>query len=346
MYSIARSLLFSLSAEASHDLTLKVLKTANRFGLVELLFGEAPSVDPNDKHTVEVMGIQFPNRVGLAAGLDKNGDYILAMAKLGFGFIEIGTVTPLPQLGNPKPRLFRLPDAQAIINRMGFNNKGVEHLVEKVKQARATGYKGVIGINIGKNAATPVERAQEDYLICLKKTYEHASYITINISSPNTPGLRTLQYGDDLKALLLALKEEQSNLSESTGRYVPLAVKVAPDISTEEVQGIAQCLIETSIDALIATNTTLQKDKVAELPHGSEAGGLSGAPVRQQSTQIIAEFSKYLKGKVPIIGVGGILNAGDAQAKIVAGSSLVQLYSGLIYRGPGLVKECVKQLRS
>ena len=346
MYSIARRLLFSLSGEASHDLTLKMLTTADRFGLIKLLFGNAPIARPDDKHTVEVMGIQFPNKVGLAAGLDKNGDHILAMAKLGFGFIEIGTVTPRPQVGNPKPRLFRLPDAQAIINRMGFNSKGVDHLVEKVKQARAAGYQGVIGINIGKNAVTPVENARDDYLKCLKKTYEYASYITINVSSPNTPGLRTLQYGEDLKVLLLALKKEQSNLSESTGCYVPLAVKVAPDLTSEEVAGIAQCLLETNIDGLIATNTTLQRDKVTELTHGLEAGGLSGAPVMEQSTQIIAEFSKHLKGKIPIIGVGGILNANDALEKITAGSSLVQLYSGLIYRGPGLVKECVKHLES
>lgn len=344
MYSIARSLLFSLSGEASHDLSLKALNAADRLGLVRLLFGSAPTIQAEDEHAIEVMGISFPNKVGLAAGLDKNGDHILAMAKLGFGFIEIGTVTPLPQAGNPKPRLFRLPEAQAIINRMGFNNKGVDHLVEKVKQARAAGYYGVIGINIGKNAATPVEQAQDDYLICLKKVYAHASYITINISSPNTPDLRSLQYGEELKALLLALKKEQNSLSESIGRYVPLAVKVAPDLNTDEVTGIAQCLIETKIDGLIATNTTLQREKVAGLTHGAEAGGLSGEPVTHQSTHIIAEFSKHLKGKIPIIGVGGILDSNDAQAKIDAGSSLVQLYSGLIFKGPKLIKDCVKHL--
>jgi len=346
MYSIARSLLFRLSGEASHDLTLKVLNIADRFGLIKLFFGTAPKVQLGDKQAIEVMGISFPNKVGLAAGLDKNGDHILAMAKLGFGFIEVGTVTPLPQAGNPKPRLFRLPEAQAIINRMGFNNKGVDHLVEKVKQARAAGFEGVIGINIGKNAATPVENARDDYLICLKKVYAHASYITINISSPNTPGLRSLQYGEELMALLQALKAEQKNLSESTDRYVPLAVKVAPDLSSEEVAGIADCLLQTDIDGLIATNTTLQRDKVSGLTHGDEAGGLSGAPVTKQSTHIIAEFTKHLRGKIPIIGVGGILDSNDAQAKIDAGSSLVQLYSGLIYRGPRLVKECVKQLES
>lgn len=347
MYSIARALLFRLSGEVSHDLTLKALNFADNIGLLKLLFGEAPQVSAgSDAAPCEVMGITFPNKVGLAAGLDKNGDYILAMAKLGFGFIEIGTVTPLPQAGNPKPRLFRLPEAQAIINRMGFNNKGVDHLVEKVKQARATGFDGVIGINIGKNAATPVENAQDDYLICLKKIYKHASYITINISSPNTPGLRSLQYGDELKALLLALKDEQKVLAESTERYVPLAVKVAPDLTVEEVAGIAECLLETSIDGLIATNTTLQRDKVEGLTHGAEMGGLSGAPVTEQSTFIISEFAKHLKDKIPIIGVGGIFSGAEAKAKIDAGSSLVQVYSGLIYQGPALVKECVKQLET
>lgn len=342
MYSIARAFLFRLSGEASHDLTLNVLSLADKFGLLKLLYGKATF--SND--SVEVMGINFPNKVGLAAGLDKNGDHILAMAKLGFGFIEIGTVTPLPQAGNPKPRLFRLPEAQAIINRMGFNNKGVDHLVQKVKQARATGFDGVIGINIGKNAKTPAENAENDYLICLKKVYEYASYITINISSPNTPGLRSLQYGEELKSLLSVLKKEQAVLAETTGRYVPLAVKVAPDLTEQEVAGMAECLLATKIDALIATNTTLQREKVEGLNHGAEAGGLSGAPVTEQSTLIIAEFAKYLKDEIPIIGVGGIFNGTDAQTKIEVGSRLIQVYSGLIYRGPALVKECVKQLES
>lgn len=346
MYSIARALLFKLSGEASHDLTLKVLNTADKIGVLRLLYGVAPELKSSEEAVIEVMGIRFPNKVGLAAGLDKNGDHILAMAKLGFGFIEIGTVTPLPQVGNPKPRLFRLPEVNAIINRMGFNNKGVDYLVENVKQARKAGFKGVIGINIGKNAATPVENAQDDYLICLRKVYEHASYITINISSPNTPGLRSLQYGEELKALLLALKNEQIALSKSKGSYVPLAVKVAPDLTEEEVAGVAECLLETKIDALIATNTTLNRDKVDGLKHGEEAGGLSGAPVTEQSTRIISEFAKHLNGEIPIIGVGGITNAVDAQEKMDAGSSLIQVYSGLIYRGPALVKECVKQLES
>ena len=345
MYTIARTLLFKLSGETSHDLTLKTLNLADKFGLLKLLYGSAPQIQADAK-AIEAMGIKFPNKVGLAAGLDKNGDHILAMSKLGFGFIEIGTVTPLPQLGNPKPRLFRLPEAQAIINRMGFNNKGVDHLVENVKQARAAGFEGIIGINIGKNAVTPVENAKDDYLICLKKVYPHASYITINISSPNTPGLRSLQYGEELNALLMALKHEQQVLSESTGRYVPLAVKVAPDLTEEEISGIAECLLTTKIDALIATNTTLQRDKVEGMTHGMEVGGLSGAPVTEQSSKVIAKFAEYLDGKMPIIGVGGILSGTDAQAKVDAGSDLVQVYSGLIYQGPSLVKDCVKQLES
>ncbi|RVU86137.1 quinone-dependent dihydroorotate dehydrogenase [Leucothrix sargassi] len=340
MYQIARHLLFKLPAETSHDITLKGLNIAKRLNLLGLV---------NSKVTtkpVEVMGIQFPNRVGLAAGLDKNGDYLEALSKLGFGFVEIGTVTPRPQSGNDKPRMFRLPAAQGIINRMGFNNHGVDHLIENVKASRANGFKGVIGINIGKNATTPVEQAMDDYLICLRKSYEHADYITINISSPNTPGLRSLQYGEELNALLAAIKAEQLKLSEEQSRYVPVAVKVAPDLTLEEVEGIAECLVTNNIDALIATNTTLARDAVEGMEHGAEAGGLSGAPVTEKSTQVIAQFAKALDGKMPIIGVGGIFSAADAQAKLDAGASLVQLYSGLIYQGPALVTECVKALDS
>ncbi len=338
MYSIARHLLFRLPAETSHDMTLKGLNIAKRFQLLKLVTSRVAS------KPVEVMGLTFPNRVGLAAGLDKNGDYLEALSDLGFGFVEIGTVTPRPQAGNDKPRMFRLPAAQGIINRMGFNNQGVDHLVENVKQARENGFKGVIGINIGKNATTPVEQAMDDYLICLRKSYQHADYITINISSPNTPGLRSLQYGEELNALLSVLKAEQVKLSEEQGRYVPLAVKVAPDLSLEEVEGIAECLVSNGIDALIATNTTLARDAVEGMEHGSEMGGLSGAPVTEKSTQVIAQFAKALDGKMPIIGVGGIFNAADAQAKLDAGASLVQLYSGLIYQGPKLITECVKAL--
>lgn len=338
MYNIARHLLFKLPAETSHDITLKGLNIVKRVHLLNLFSNKVTT------NSVEIMGIAFPNRVGLAAGLDKNGDYLEALSELGFGFVEIGTVTPRPQAGNDKPRMFRLPEAKGIINRMGFNNHGVDYLVENVKQARANGFKGVIGINIGKNATTPVEQAMDDYLICLRKSYQHADYITINISSPNTPGLRSLQYGEELNALLSALKSEQVKLSEEQGRYVPLAVKVAPDLSIEEVEGIADCLVSNNIDALIATNTTLAREAVEGMKHGAEAGGLSGVPVTEKSTEIIAQFAKILGDKMPIIGVGGIFNAADAQAKLDAGASLVQLYSGLIYQGPKLVTECVKAI--
>ncbi|PID46834.1 MAG: dihydroorotate dehydrogenase (quinone) [Proteobacteria bacterium] len=338
MYQLARQLLFKLPAETSHNLALKGLKLADKLHMV------SPFVAKSQATPVEVMGLTFPNQVGLAAGLDKNGDYLEALAALGFGFVEIGTVTPKPQPGNPMPRLFRLPEAQGIINRMGFNNQGVDHLVSNVKAVRANGFAGIIGINIGKNAATPVENALDDYLICLRKAYEHASYITINISSPNTPGLRSLQYGEELNALLAALKSEQQMLSEATGRYVPLAVKVAPDLTSEEIAGIAACLLDNDIDALIATNTTLSRDAVRGMQHGDEAGGLSGAPVTQKSTEVIAGFAQQLQGKIPIIGVGGIFSAADARDKIHAGASLVQVYSGLIYQGPALVVECVAAL--
>lgn len=339
MYNFARQLLFKLPAETSHHFTLKSINLAHKFHVLSPFITKTNMTTP-----VEVMGLKFPNHVGLAAGLDKNGDYLEALAALGFGFVEIGTVTPQPQAGNPLPRLFRIPEAQGIINRMGFNNQGVDYLVENVKAARANGFDGIIGINIGKNAATPVENALDDYLICLRKSYEHASYITINISSPNTPGLRSLQYGAELNALLATLKAEQSKLHESTGRYVPLAVKVAPDLTTEEIAGISECLLSNKIDALIATNTTLSREAVKGMPHGDEVGGLSGAPVTQQSTEVIAEFAAQLQTKIPIIGVGGIFNAADAQDKINAGASLVQVYSGLIYQGPALVTECVEAL--
>lgn len=338
MYQFARQLLFKLPAETSHNLTLKSLRLAHKLKAV------SPFISRTHAAPVEVMGLHFPNPVGLAAGLDKNGDYLEALAALGFGFIEIGTVTPKPQPGNPKPRMFRLPEAQGIINRMGFNNAGVDHLVERVKAARAAGFDGIIGINIGKNASTPVENALDDYLICLRKAYAHASYITINISSPNTPGLRSLQYGEELNALLSALKQEQTALHASTGRYVPLAVKVAPDLTPEEVAGISECLLGNDIDGLIATNTTLARDAVEGMQHGNEAGGLSGAPVTEKSTQVIAEFASQLQGKIPIIGVGGIFTAADARDKINAGASLVQVYSGLIYQGPALITECVEAL--
>ena len=288
------------------------------------------------------MGIKFPNPVGLAAGLDKNGECIKAFEAMGFGFVEVGTVTPRPQPGNDKPRIFRLPEANAIINRMGFNNKGVDYLVDQVIKAK---FSGVLGINIGKNKDTPDENAKDDYIHCMRKVYDHATYITVNISSPNTPGLRSLQYGDALNELLSALKAEQTSLAEQYGKYVPVAVKIAPDLTAEEVDSIAQCLIANNIDGVIATNTTLARDKVAHLQFGDEQGGLSGAPVKEQSTKVIQLLSKALDNKLPIIGVGGIASGSDAQEKIAAGAKLVQVYTGFIYQGPELVKEIVHSLK-
>jgi len=332
VYTRLRDLLFLLPAETSHHLSLNSLKWAGKTGLLgkpAALAGKA----------VTVMGIEFPNPIGLAAGLDKDGEYIDALAALGFGFIEIGTVTPRPQPGNPKPRLFRLPEAQAIINRMGFNNHGIEHLLQNVRQAR---YPGIIGINIGKNFDTPVEKAADDYLIGLRKAYPVAHYITVNISSPNTPGLRTLQYGDELKRLLVSLREEQSKLAQQVGRYVPVAIKVAPDLSEVEIREMAQVFSEVQIDGLIATNTTLDKSAVQGLRHANEQGGLSGKPLTQHATAVIQQFRADMDSRIPIIGVGGILSGADAQAKLAAGASLVQVYTGFIYRGAALIRECVE----
>ncbi len=287
------------------------------------------------------MGLTFPNAVGLAAGLDKNGAYIDPLAALGFGFIEVGTVTPRPQPGNPKPRLFRVPAAQGIINRFGFNNDGVDVLVENVKRAT---YPGILGINIGKNFDTPIEKATDDYLICLRKVYAHASYITVNISSPNTKNLRQLQDADALQGLLAALKAEQEKLTQAQGKYVPIALKIAPDLTPEQVTEIADLLLRHRLDAVIATNTTLSREGVAGLPNAEETGGLSGAPVREKSTTVIRQLSTILKNEIPIIGVGGILSGADAEDKMAAGASLVQVYSGLIYRGPELVGEVCRTL--
>lgn len=332
-YAILRPLLFSLPPEAAHDLTISTLAKTGK--LAGLLCWKAKG------RPVEVMGLKFPNPVGLAAGLDKNGEAIDGLGALGFGFIEIGTVTPRPQPGNPKPRMFRLPQAHAIINRMGFNNDGVAALVENVKRAN---YKGILGINIGKNADTPIERANEDYLACLSAVYPHASYVTVNISSPNTKNLRDLQGADALDVLLAELKKRQDELAQIHGRYVPIALKIAPDLEAIQVTTISSLLRRHRMDAVIATNTTLDRDRVAHLRHGQETGGLSGVPVRNKSNNVIRQLKAELKDEVPIIGVGGILSGKDAQEKIAAGAKLVQLYTGLIYRGPGLVKECVKAL--
>jgi len=336
LYSIARSVLFQFSAETAHDLTLEGLAAGARLGLLPAL---APSVADLP---VTVMGIDFPNPVGLAAGLDKNGSAVDGLGALGFGFLEVGTTTPRPQPGNPKPRMFRLPEAQAIINRMGFNNKGVDHLIENIKKAK---FSGVLGINIGKNFDTPVADAASDYLICMRKVYAYASYITVNISSPNTPGLRDLQYGESLSQLLGVLKQEQAVLEKTHGKYVPLAVKIAPDMDDEQLQGVARCVLEHKMDGVIATNTTLSRDGVGNLEFGDEAGGLSGAPLKLQATKTIADLYAILGEQVPIIGVGGVNSGNDALEKLAAGAKLIQVYSGLIYQGPSLVKRCVNACR-
>lgn len=332
LYSLARPLLFSLAPERAHELTLSLLKSSHKMGVMRQVVESKP---------VTCMGIEFPNPVGLAAGLDKNGAYIDALAGLGFGFIEIGTITPKPQEGNPKPRLFRIPEAKAIINRMGFNNDGVDQLIENVKASK---FKGILGINIGKNASTPVEDAVSDYLICLEKVYNYASYITVNISSPNTKDLRSLQSGHALTELLETLKNRQLELAEEHQHYVPLVLKVAPDLTSQDIDFIASQLIQIKIDGLIVTNTTLSREGVENLAFADEAGGLSGAPVFEKSTACLAAFAQLLKDKVPLIGVGGILEGDQALAKQKAGASLVQIYSGMIYTGPTLIKDCVKAM--
>jgi dihydroorotate dehydrogenase len=337
MYSLLRTALFQLDPEAAHHLTLAGLKALYSLGLSGII-APRPAADPRT-----VMGLVFPNPVGLAAGLDKNGDCIDGLAALGFGFIEIGTITPLPQPGNPKPRLFRLPKANAIINRMGFNNDGVDKLIENVRRAD---YRGILGINIGKNAGTPIEHAADDYLICLRKVYTHASYVAVNISSPNTRNLRQLQGEDALNNLLAQLKAEQQKLADTHGKYVPIVLKIAPDLEAVQVAQIAHLLMQHRIDGVIATNTTLSREGVENLTHGTETGGLSGAPVRDKSTAVIRRLAAELQGALPIIGVGGILSGADAAEKIHAGAALVQIYSGLIYRGPALVAESCAAIRA
>ncbi|WP_227814281.1 quinone-dependent dihydroorotate dehydrogenase [Nitrogeniibacter aestuarii] len=334
LYDLARPLLFALDAESAHEMSLSAL---SRLGAL------LPPAKPLPATPTTVMGIEFPNKVGLAAGLDKNGEAIDGLARFGFGFIEIGTITPRPQPGNPKPRLFRLPEVKGIINRMGFNNHGVDALIENVKAAK---FKGVLGINIGKNFDTPIENAVDDYLACLEKVYALATYVTVNISSPNTKNLRALQGASELDGLLGPLKAAQTRLADTHGRYVPLALKIAPDLEADQVTNIADALKRHHIDAVIATNTTIARDKVQGVKHGDEQGGLSGAPVRESSTHIIQSLSQQLAGELPIIGVGGILGGRDALEKIEAGASLVQVYSGLIYRGPALVRDCVSTTAS
>lgn len=318
LYSVFRRLLFKMDAEAAHDFSIKMLRKTGATPFNAFYQQTVPN------KPVKVMGIEFPNPVGLSAGLDKNAECIDAFAAMGFGFIEVGTVTPKPQPGNDKPRIFRLPEANAIINRMGFNNKGVDYLVKQVQQSN---FDGVLGINIGKNKDTPEENSKDDYIYCMKKVYDYATYITVNISSPNTPGLRSLQYGEALNDLLSSLKAEQAALAQQYGKYVPLTVKIAPDLTPEEIDSVAECLVENDIDGVIATNTTLSRDMVSHLQYGDEMGGLSGLPVQEMSTHVIQHLAKKLDGKLPIIGVGGIDSAKSAQEKLAAGASLVQILS-------------------
>ena len=337
MYKLTRSALFCLSAETAHDFAMEMISAGGRLGLTRLI---SPTVPSKPR---EVMGLTFDNPVGLAAGLDKNGECIDGLGSLGFGFLELGTVTPVGQPGNPKPRMFRIPEREALINRMGFNNLGVDQLVANVQKSR---YKGVIGINIGKNLTTAVEDANRDYLTCLRKVYPHAGYVAVNLSSPNTPGLRKLQYGDALKSLLSALKEEQALLAKEHGRQVPLAIKIAPDMTDEEITAVAAELVSYELDGVIATNTTLDRDKVSGFATAEEAGGLSGAPLSDKSTEVIRLLAGALSGKLPIIGVGGIMDAQTAADKIKAGASLVQIYSGFIYKGPELIREAAEAVYS
>lgn len=332
MYPLIQKLLFTQDAEWSHDFTINWLKRTQNS-----VFDCVYKQNLNDK-PVQAFGLTFKNPVGLAAGLDKNGECIDAFAAMGFGFIEIGTVTPKPQPGNEKPRMFRLPQGQAIINRMGFNNKGVDNLIENVKRAK---YRGVLGINIGKNKDTPEEQALQDYLICLKKVYNYASYITVNISSPNTPGLRNLQHGQALDELLLGLKHEQKELQKLHSKYVPILVKIAPDLSDQEIVDMSNSLINAKIDGVIATNTTLDRNEVTGQKYAEEMGGLSGAVLSAKSQAITEKLAKTIAGRMPIIGVGGIHSAASAKQRIAAGSSLIQVYSSLIYQGPKVIKEIV-----
>jgi dihydroorotate dehydrogenase len=337
MYRLIRKLLFLLDAEAAHNFALAALSMLDRFGLVRLFAGR-PVYAPRT-----VMNIEFPNAVGLAAGLDKNAEHIDALRHCGFGFIEVGTVTPVAQPGNDKPRLFRLEADEAIINRMGFNNLGVDALVEQVRKIKTN---GVLGINIGKNKVTPLENAVDDYLVCMEKVYPLADYITINISSPNTPGLRELQHGEGLSRLLDQLKRKQHELEQQYKRYVPLAVKIAPDLTSEELADIAKRVLESAVDAVIATNTTNARPSLKSTHSVDETGGLSGRPVFDLSTCIVKQLVELLQGHIPVIAVGGISSAEQAVAKIRAGADLVQIYTGFIYRGPRLVRQCAMAIKT
>jgi dihydroorotate dehydrogenase len=336
LYDLARPFIFTLDPETAHHVAFSNLNRAHALGLTRLLRPHVAD-DP-----VEAMGLRFPNPVGLAAGLDKDAEHIDALADFGFGFIEVGTVTPRPQPGNPAPRLFRLPPARALINRMGFNNQGLDRFVANVRASRARHV--VLGLNIGKNADTPIEKALDDYLIGLRRVYplllDRPGYIAVNISSPNTKNLRALQGGTELVALLKGLRRARRQLADEHGRRVPLAVKIAPDLDDAELPRVADALVDHEIDAVIATNTTVSRGGVAGLPHAEEAGGLSGAPLAARSTEVIRLLARHVKGALPVIGVGGIMSGDEAAEKLAAGAVLVQLYTGIVYRGPGLVGEC------
>lgn len=333
MYSLIRQCLFAMEPEQAHEWSLKALKTFGNLNFNPFSFPENPT---------QVMGLTFKNPIGLAAGADKNGEAIDGFGKLGFGFIEVGTVTPVAQDGNAKPRQFRLKEAQAIINRNGFNNLGVDVLVENVKKAK---YDGILGINIGKNATTPIENSLDDYQICLRKVYEHADYVTVNISSPNTKNLRSLQYGEALDDLLKALKAEQQALTQKIGKFSPLVLKIAPDLNEDEIASVADSLVRHQIDGVIAGNTTLSREAVAGLKNADQQGGLSGKPLHPLSTKLIRTLAQELKGQVPIIGCGGIDSVSSGQEKIYAGASLLQVYSGLIYQGPKLISQLAKGIK-
>ncbi|WP_338413667.1 quinone-dependent dihydroorotate dehydrogenase [uncultured Sphaerotilus sp.] len=339
-YALTRPFLFGLDPEAAHELTLDSIARLQNTPL-QCLWAHSRVSDP-----VTVAGLKFPNRIGLAAGLDKNGRCIDGLGAMGFGFIEVGTVTPKGQPGNPKPRMFRLPEANALINRLGFNNEGLDSFLANVK--RATSFRragGILGLNIGKNAVTPIENAVDDYLIGLAGVYPHADYVTVNISSPNTKNLRALQSDEALDALLSALQARKLQLAKEHGRTVPMFVKIAPDLDEAQVKVIAATLKNNGIDGVIATNTTIGRDAVKGMKHAAEAGGLSGAPVFEASNTVIRQLRAELGGAYPIIGVGGVLSGADAKAKRAAGADLVQVYTGLIYRGPGLASECARALR-
>ena len=333
-YELARKALFSIDPETAHELSLESLRLGHRLGATRLLCR-------SHRQPVTCMGLEFPNPVGMAPGMDKNGDYFEALGGLGFGYVEIGTVTPRPQPGNPRPRVFRLTDAQGMINRLGFNNKGVDHLVRRVKNHQ---FKGILGINIGKNFDTPIENAADDYLHCLEKVYPYADYITVNISSPNTKNLRDLQGEDELDGLLGSISERRSELADEHGRRVPLAVKVAPDLEDDTLPVIAEVVSRHRMDAVIATNTTITRDGVKGLKHAEETGGLSGAPLKQKSDQVLAAFRALLPEQIALIGVGGITRGQDAVDKLELGADLVQFYTGMVYRGPELVNECLQAI--